>query len=234
LSQSANLCFGSSECRSEFLQHPTPIPSSIQELRPFEPASAALPSILLASSAHLVFPSRLVRAVLGVHLKCASTTAHSEQATIDLQLFLPHSTIDKQQALALQLKMAEDLYSLDSASLSHLSSQLQSLGYISRPLDLPQLFAATPASTSHLSSPSAILAHHAQLANEARAREQVVRCLWSMLGARMDASEGLEALAARERVGNYELERVKGMLSKEKKAREAAEKEREKETAKAK
>lgn len=129
--------------------------------------------------------------------------------------------------------MAEDLYSLDSASLSHLSSQLQSLGYISRPLDLSQLFASTPASTSHLSSPSAILAHQAQLANEARACEQVVRCLWSMLGARMDASEGLETLAARERVGNYELERVKGMLSKEKKAREAAEKEREKETAKA-
>ncbi|ORY88107.1 hypothetical protein BCR35DRAFT_351231 [Leucosporidium creatinivorum] len=130
--------------------------------------------------------------------------------------------------------MADDLYSLDSASLSHLSSQLQSLGYISRPLDLPQLFASTPASTSHLSSPSAILTHQSQLANEARAREQVVRCLWSMLGARMDASEGLETLAARERVGNYELERVKGMLSKEKKAREAAEKEREKETAKAK
>lgn len=55
-----------------------------------------------------------------------------------------------------------------------------------------------------------------------------------MLGARMDASEGMEALAARERVGSYELERVKGMLSKEKKAREAAEKEREKEAAKAK
>ena len=123
---------------------------------------------------------------------------------------------------------------LDSASLADLSSQLRSLGYLARDLDLSLLFASSPASTSHLSSPSAILAHQQTLASEARAREQLVRCLWSMLGARSEVNEGFEALASRERVGNYELERVKGMMNKEKRAREVAEQEKEKEVAKTK
>lgn len=54
------------------------------------------------------------------------------------------------------------------------------------------------------------------------------------MGARMDATEGMERIGAKERVVSYELERVQTMLGKEKRAREAAEKERQGEKAKAK
>ncbi|SGY16958.1 BQ5605_C012g07043 [Microbotryum silenes-dioicae] len=127
---------------------------------------------------------------------------------------------------------------MDAASLSHLSSQLQSLGFLSRPLDVASLFSAaaptpTTAKGGTHDDPASILAHQATMQQQYRAREQVLRCLWSLLTARNDAAEGLEAVSARERVLAYEVERTKAMLKREREAREASERDKQNEKAKA-
>ncbi|SCV67589.1 BQ2448_5200 [Microbotryum intermedium] len=130
----------------------------------------------------------------------------------------------------------DDSTTMDAASLSHLSSQLQSLGFITRPLDVASLFTA-PTTTSGTKDmnhdPASILAHQASVQQQYRAREQVLRCLWSLLTARNDAAQGLEAVAARERVLAYELERTKAMLKREREARESSERDKQNEKAKA-
>ncbi|KDE04526.1 hypothetical protein, variant [Microbotryum lychnidis-dioicae p1A1 Lamole] len=127
---------------------------------------------------------------------------------------------------------------MDAASLSHLSSQLQSLGFLSRPLDVASLFSAAAATPTTAKGgthddPASILAHQATMQQQYRAREQVLRCLWSLLTARNDAAEGLEAVSARERVLAYEVERTKAMLKREREAREASERDKQNEKAKA-
>lgn len=123
----------------------------------------------------------------------------------------------------------------DEKSLSHLSSQLRSLGFINRPLDLAELFASTPHSlSSRTRSPEEILAHQTRLQVENRAREQTIRLLWSLLGAREEANERLEEIKTREQVLGYEMDRTQAMVSKEKKRADRMQEEREAEAAKAK
>lgn len=95
----------------------------------------------------------------------------------------------------------------DSASLSHLSSQLQAHGYTSRPLDL--------------SLPSQ------------RSKDSLIKCLWTMLAARTDANESLEKVGTELRVLRYDYERVQGMLRREREGKMGMEKEKEGEKAKA-
>lgn len=94
-----------------------------------------------------------------------------------------------------------------SSSLSHLSSQLQSHGYTTRPLDL--------------SLPSQ------------RSKDALIKCLWTMLAARTDANESLEKVGTELRVLRYDHERVQGMLRREKEGKVGVEKEMEGERAKA-
>ncbi|KAL8292804.1 hypothetical protein RQP46_001416 [Phenoliferia psychrophenolica] len=122
-----------------------------------------------------------------------------------------------------------------TASLSHLSSQLLSHGYTSRPLDLVSLFLTPPPSHAlKQADPGAYAEHVARIRAEGTARDQVVKCLWNMLGARMDSIEGLENLRSREMVGQYELERSRGLLQRAEKERDRARKDAEQERAKTK
>lgn len=131
--------------------------------------------------------------------------------------------------------MAKDMFSgMDETSLSHLSSQLRSLGFIHRPLDLPALFAATQKPSSRSAKPEEILAYQKRLQQETRAREQVIRLLWSLLGARDEASERLEEVKTREQVLCYEMERSQAMVTREKRRADRMQEEREAEAAKAK
>lgn len=123
----------------------------------------------------------------------------------------------------------------DPLSLSHLSSQLVAHGYTSRALDLVSLFLTPPPSHSlKKADPGAYAAHVERIRAESTARDQVIKCLWNMLGARMDAVEGIETLRSREMVGAYELERAKGLLGRAEKERDKARKDAEGERAKAK
>ena len=122
-----------------------------------------------------------------------------------------------------------------TASLSHLSSQLLSYGYTSRPLDLVSLFLTpAPSHALQLADPGAYAEYVERIRAEGTARDQVVKCLWNMLGARMDSTEGLDALRSREMVGAYELERCRGLLVRAEKERDKARKDAELEKAKAK
>ncbi|GAA6001096.1 uncharacterized protein JCM10292_006372 [Rhodotorula paludigena] len=103
-------------------------------------------------------------------------------------------------------------------SLSALSSQLVSLGYLSRPLDLSTLF-LSPAIPANPSA-KALKKHHDLLILQARAREQIAKCLWGMLEQRQSERGVIEGLLAVEARAQEEVER-------ERKARERAERERE-------
>ncbi|GAA5924788.1 hypothetical protein JCM3775_005469 [Rhodotorula graminis] len=103
-------------------------------------------------------------------------------------------------------------------SLSALSTQLVSLGYLSRPLDLSTLFLA-PALPSQPSA-KALKRHHDLLVLQARAREQIAKCLWGMLDQRQSEREVMEGLLAGEAKAADDADR-------EHKARERAERERE-------
>ncbi|GAA5895071.1 hypothetical protein JCM8208_000105 [Rhodotorula glutinis] len=103
-------------------------------------------------------------------------------------------------------------------SLSALSTQLVSLGYLSRPLDLSTLF-LSPALPSQPSA-KALKRHHDLLVLQARAREQIAKCLWGMLDQRQSEREVMEGLLAGEAKAAEDAER-------EHKARERAERERE-------
>lgn len=103
-------------------------------------------------------------------------------------------------------------------SLSALSSQLVSLGYLSRPLDLSTLF-LSPAIPNNPSA-KALKKYHDLLILQARAREQIAKCLWGMLEQRQSERGVIEGLLAGEARAQEEVER-------ERKARERAERERE-------
>lgn len=103
-------------------------------------------------------------------------------------------------------------------SLSALSTQLVSLGYLSRPLDLSTLF-LSPALPSNPSS-KALKRHHDLLVLQARAREQIAKCLWGMLDQRQSERDVMEGLLAGEARAAEDAER-------ERKARERTERERE-------
>lgn len=78
------------------------------------------------------------------------------------------------------------------------------------------------------------MAHQTRLQVENRAREQTIRLLWSLLGAREEANERLEEIKTREQVLGYEMDRTQAMVSKEKKRADRMQEEREAEAAKAK
>ncbi|GAA6020843.1 hypothetical protein JCM10207_001677 [Rhodosporidiobolus poonsookiae] len=90
-------------------------------------------------------------------------------------------------------------------SLNALSTQLVSHGYLSRPLDLQTLFLA-PSLPSNPSS-KALKKHHDTLILQARAREQLAKCLWGMLEKRNEEREVLEGLLAREARASGDAER---------------------------
>ncbi|GAA5873923.1 hypothetical protein JCM1840_000232 [Sporobolomyces johnsonii] len=103
-------------------------------------------------------------------------------------------------------------------SLSALSSSLVSHGYLTRPLSLSTLF-LPPTLPSNPSS-KALKHHQDTLILQARARDQLARCLWGMLERGVEAREALEEAVARE--GRQAMERER-----ERKLRERAERERE-------
>ncbi|BGP15757.1 hypothetical protein JCM10213_007947 [Rhodosporidiobolus nylandii] len=103
-------------------------------------------------------------------------------------------------------------------SYSALSSRLLALGALTRPLDLHTLF-LSPSLPSSASSKAA-KKHHDTLILQARAREQLSKCLWGMLERREEEREVMEGLLAREAREAGERERERTM-------RERAERERE-------
>lgn len=115
-------------------------------------------------------------------------------------------------------------YAPDPSSLSSLSSQLLSLNLTTKALDLVPIF--SPPAQAPLSP--------AQLAADARAREALLRCIWSMLEARQQMGEALETVDGMGRVREYELERAEGMVTVERRKAAVAGKEAEGERAKAK
>lgn len=117
-------------------------------------------------------------------------------------------------------------------SLSALSTQLVSLGYLSRPLDLATLFLA-PSLPAGASSKHA-RKHHDLLILQARAREQIAKCLWGMLEQRQTERDTIETLLAREARANEEAERERKAADRARKEREAMGHEVEAEKARAK
>ncbi|GAA6047011.1 hypothetical protein JCM3770_004150 [Rhodotorula araucariae] len=103
-------------------------------------------------------------------------------------------------------------------SLSALSTQLVSLGYLSRPLDLRTLFLA-PALPPDPSA-KALKRHHDLLVLQARARDQIAKCLWGMLEQRQSERGVMEGLLAGEARASEDADR-------ERKGRERAERDRE-------
>ncbi|GAA5885744.1 hypothetical protein JCM6882_007551 [Rhodosporidiobolus microsporus] len=109
-------------------------------------------------------------------------------------------------------------------SLSALSTQLIAHGYLTRPLDLSTLFLPpplpTPSSTTGEVSSKSLKKHQDLLILQARAREQLAKCMWGMLDKRTEEREVMEGLLAREARASMEGERERAM-------RERAERERE-------
>lgn len=138
-------------------------------------------------------------------------------------------------------KPTKQQHSENEDSLAHLSAQLKAHGYITRQLDLLSLFTLPPPPifNSNEQHTDKQLRNALQQANQARqaedqAREQIVRCLWNMLGARVDATTAIERLSTELRVLEYDHERANSILSKEREKRVVAEKEAMAEKAKAK
>lgn len=117
-------------------------------------------------------------------------------------------------------------------SLSALSTQLVSLGYLSRPLDLATLFLA-PSLPAGASSKHA-RKHQDLLILQARAREQIAKCLWGMLEQRQTERETIETLLAREARANEEADREQKAADRARKEREAMGRQVEAEKARAK
>lgn len=137
-------------------------------------------------------------------------------------------------------EMLDEKHSENEDSLAHLSAQLKAHGYITRSLDLLSLFSLPPPPllSSHEQTDKQLRTalKQAALARQAedQAREQIVRCLWNMLGARVDATTAIERLSTELRVLLYDHERANGILAKEREKRLAAEKDAMAEKAKAK
>ncbi|BGP55100.1 hypothetical protein JCM8202v2_002695 [Rhodotorula sphaerocarpa] len=117
-------------------------------------------------------------------------------------------------------------------SLSALSTQLVSLGYLSRPLDLSTLFLAP--SLPSTASAKHVRKHQDLLILQARAREQIAKCLWGMLEQRQAERATIETLLAREARANEEAERERAAADRARKEREAMGRELEAEKARAK
>ncbi|GAA5863412.1 hypothetical protein JCM3774_005283 [Rhodotorula dairenensis] len=117
-------------------------------------------------------------------------------------------------------------------SLSALSTQLVSLGYLSRPLDLSTLFLA-PSLPSGASSKH-VRRHQDLLILQARAREQIAKCLWGMLEQRQTERATIETLLAREARANEDSDRERKAADRARKEREAMGRELEAEKARAK
>ncbi|BGP24260.1 afadin/alpha-actinin-binding family protein [Rhodotorula toruloides] len=117
-------------------------------------------------------------------------------------------------------------------SLSALSTQLVSLGYLSRPLDLSTLFLAPPIPSN--ATAKALKKYHDLLILQARAREQIAKCLWGMLEQRQAERGTIEALLSREASAAEEAEREKNAADRARKEREVLGKELEAEKARAK
>ncbi|POY74251.1 hypothetical protein BMF94_2689 [Rhodotorula taiwanensis] len=117
-------------------------------------------------------------------------------------------------------------------TLSALSTQLVSLGYLARPLDLATLFLAPSlpagASSKHVRK------HQDLLILQARAREQIAKCLWGMLEQRQEERATIETLLAREARANEDAERERKQADRARKEREAMGREVEAEKARAK
>ncbi|GAA5968811.1 hypothetical protein JCM11641_000740 [Rhodosporidiobolus odoratus] len=116
-------------------------------------------------------------------------------------------------------------------SFSALSTALISSGYLTRPLDLQTLF-NSPSLPSQSSS-KALKKHNDLLILQARAREQLSKCLWGMLDKRDQEREMVEGLLAREARVSGEAERERGMRERAERDREVAQREAEKERARA-
>lgn len=117
-------------------------------------------------------------------------------------------------------------------SLSALSTQLVSLGYLSRPLDLSTLFLAP--SLPSTASAKHVRKHQDLLILQARARERIAKCLWGMLEQRQAERATIETLLAREARANEEAERERAAADRARKEREAMGRELEAEKARAK
>ncbi|GAA5830826.1 hypothetical protein JCM11251_001089 [Rhodosporidiobolus azoricus] len=123
-------------------------------------------------------------------------------------------------------------------SLSALSTQLIAHGYLTRPLDLTTLFLPPPlpipsATTGEVSTKS-LKKHQDLLILQARAREQLAKCMWGMLDKRMEEREVMEGLLAREARASMEQEREKSIRERAEREREAMGRELEAERARAK
>ncbi|GAA5849738.1 hypothetical protein JCM8547_000549 [Rhodosporidiobolus lusitaniae] len=116
-------------------------------------------------------------------------------------------------------------------SLSALSTQLLSHGYLTRPLDLSTLFLAPSLPSS--SSSKALKKHHDTLILQARARDQLAKCLWGMLEKRGEEREVLEGMLAREARAQGEGERERTMRERAEREAEGVRRELEAERARA-
>lgn len=113
-----------------------------------------------------------------------------------------------------------------------LSAQLQTQGYLSSgTLSILTLPLFTPPSNSSSNVLSAFATYRAQ---HQKAIDQLTKCMWAMLNAKTTQQDTLDQMAAKEQVVQYELERTKTLLERERKLIATAEREREAERAKVK
>lgn len=98
-------------------------------------------------------------------------------------------------------------------SASHLSSQLQAHGYISRPLDCFTLLSSSSSSSSSNEKNSL-------------AKVQLEKCLWGMLNSRVSQQSVVETLAGENRRMEGELERTRNALKASEEGVRIGEKER--------
>ena len=116
--------------------------------------------------------------------------------------------------------------SSDLGSLSHLSSQLSSLGYVHPTFDLGAAFVTTTLNGNSVGGDDGddIFDRQKQLQLQHRARDQLVRCLWTMLSDRNELHDRLERATTSLKVNAYELDRLKLRTDKDDKLRHATDK----------
>ncbi|KAK4049049.1 hypothetical protein OIV83_004411 [Microbotryomycetes sp. JL201] len=116
------------------------------------------------------------------------------------------------------------------ASLAHLTHELVSLGLVTRSFDFAAAVSrgcpVEHAPTHSRDSAQDVLDRQHQLQQHHKARDQLVRCLWTMLSQRKDANERLEQATAAHNVTLYELDRVKAQCDHERKAKLTSQKDK--------
>ncbi|GAA6063713.1 hypothetical protein JCM10212_006827 [Sporobolomyces blumeae] len=115
-------------------------------------------------------------------------------------------------------------------SLSQLSAQLVSHGFLSRPLALAPLFAPPPAPSS--SSKSSLERYNELVLQQARSKLQLVQCLWGLFERNTEDRERLVECVEREKRSEMEWERERGLRERARKEREQIARELESERAK--